>query len=76
MCKAIEDMKSISKAEGKIEGIKEGKKEGKIEERRRNIKVMYETMKETNPGKSDNEIIGILSKAFKETRKYVRSIVL
>ena len=68
MCKAIEDMKSISKAEGK--------KEGKIEERRMNIKVMYETMKETNPGKSDNEIIGILSKAFKETRKYVRSIVL
>ena len=72
MCKAIEDMKSISKAEGKKEGIKEGK----IEERRMNIKVMYETMKETNPEKSDKEIINILSKAFKETQKYVRSIVL
>ena len=80
MCKAVEDMKTISKEEGRKIGIEEGKtvgiKEGKTEERKSNIKVMFNTMKEINPEKSDKEIINILSKAFKETQKYVRSIVL
>ena len=68
MCKAVEDMKMISK--------EEGIKEGKTEERKNNIKMMFKTMKDINPEKSDKEIIGILSKAFKETQKYVRSLVL